>query len=378
MAGIYLHIPFCKQACHYCNFHFSTQLGLVDAVLAAMHMELEQRRHELAGQSVETIYFGGGTPSILPVAAIDGLLQAIGRHYTLGNNLEVTLEANPDDLSPQHLADLKLAGINRLSIGIQSFHDADLRFMNRAHNATEALRCVAMAQDRGFADLSIDLIYGTPTMDDEAWAYNLQLALALGVPHLSAYSLTVEPRTALDSFISKGKLPPLDEAAAARQFQQLVQATVGQGYHHYEISNFALPGRYARHNTSYWTGAQYLGIGPAAHSYNGAARRWNVANNARYAKTVPAGETYYEEETLTPTNQYNEYLMTSLRTMWGVDMAAVSQRFGNERRQQLQLQVQPYLSAGQLSLTDNQLLLTNAGKLLADGIISDLFEVDDE
>lgn len=378
MAGIYLHIPFCKQACHYCNFHFSTQLGLADAVLGAMHLELEQRKQELAGQTIQTIYFGGGTPSILPIGAIEGLLATIAKHYTLGNDLEITLEANPDDLTPQHLTNLKQTGINRLSIGIQSFHDEDLRFMNRAHNATEAEQCVTMAQDRGFADISIDLIYGTPTMDDQAWADNLQRALALDVPHISAYSLTVEPRTALDSFIRKGKVPPLDETAAARQFLQLVQATTGKGYQHYEISNFALPGRYARHNTSYWTGAHYLGVGPSAHSYNGTTRRWNVANNAHYAKEVPTGTAYYETETLTPTDQYNEYLMTSLRTMWGVDMTTVAQRFGNAKRQLLEAQLAPYLQAGQLVLIDHHLRLTNEGKLLADGIISDLFELADE
>ena len=377
MPGIYIHIPFCKQACHYCNFHFSTQLTLQQPLLAAIHQEIILRKGYLGNVPINTIYFGGGTPSILPVEEIKKLLGAIYANFEVADDAEITLEANPDDLTKEKLLALKAAGINRLSIGIQSFREEDLKFMNRAHNAVEAEQCVKYAHEAGFDNISIDLIYGTPSMDENAWIENLQKAIALKVPHLSAYCLTVEPKTALDSFVKKGTAPPIDEALAERHFQLLLQHTAQAGYEHYEISNFALPNHYSRHNTSYWTGAHYLGLGPSAHSFNGTHRQWNVANNPQYIKAVTANAPFSEEEELSIADQYNEYLMTSLRTMWGADLELIEKRFGEEYLEQLEEDILPALLTGYIEKKGNHLILSASGKFLADGIISDLFEVED-
>ncbi len=375
MSGIYLHIPFCKQACHYCNFHFSTSLQLKDALVDAMLLELAQRKGELAGQTVETIYFGGGTPSMLTEQDLGRIFETLHQHYTIAENPETTLEANPDDLTPAYLSALRQTPVNRLSIGIQSFRDADLKYMNRAHNAQEASTCVQLAQDKGFEALSIDLIYGMPTATDNDWETNLNTALVLRPQHLSAYCLTVEPGTALNHMVKKGTAPAVDDDAAARQFMMLTEMSQAAGYEHYEISNLARNGHYARHNSSYWNGSPYLGIGPAAHSYNGQHRRWNVANNAKYVKAINAGTSFHETETLTRNDQYNEYLMTRLRTIWGVPLAAVGVQFGEAAQKQLLADVQPFINEGKVALLNNHLVLTAPGRLVADSLISDLFWV---
>ena len=372
MAGIYLHVPFCKQACHYCNFHFSTSARHRDTMVDALVRELEMRTAYLDGAPVETVYFGGGTPSVLDTAEIERLLGAVYAHYPVAADPEITLEANPDDLSRAKLDELAATRINRLSIGIQSFSEADLRYMNRAHGAAEAARCVGWAQAVGFTNLSVDLIYGSPTTSHAQWADNLARTAALGVPHVSSYCLTVEPDTALDHFVRKGSARPVDEEQAAAQFEALLAWAEREGYAHYEISNFARPGRYARHNTNYWRGVPYLGIGPSAHSFDGTSRQWNVAHNAQYTNALAAGTLPAERELLSTDDRYNEYVMTSLRTMWGSDRARLAQ-FGEAYLPHFERQLQPYLRARHARLQDDHYRLTTSGKLLADRIASDLF-----
>jgi len=374
MAGIYFHIPFCKHACHYCNFHFSTSMKLKAPVLNAMQKELELRRDYLPKQELTSIYLGGGTPSLLDAEDLDQLFGQIQRFFTLSENAEITLEANPDDLSPEKLQMLASSPVNRLSIGVQSFFEEDLRFMNRAHMAAEARQCLEAALAAGFTDLTIDLIYGSPTTSDERWAKNLDIAFEYGIPHLSCYALTVEEKTALHHFIKAGKVPPVEEEKAARQFEYLMEKSKEAGYIHYEISNFARPGRYARHNSSYWQGEPYLGIGPAAHSFDSRHRRWNVANNALYVKalaqTPPAA--YYEEELLSPADQFNEYIMTGLRTIWGVKLDYMENISPDYKADFLQ-NSQPFLEDGIMLQKGNTFFLSDKGRLLADGIAASLF-----
>lgn len=340
-----------------------------------MLMELAERHGELAGQTVETIYFGGGTPSMLSGEELQRIFEALYRHFSIATSPEITLEANPDDLTPAYLDVLRQTPVNRLSVGIQSFRDEDLRYMNRAHNAQEAATCVQLVQDKGFEAISVDLIYAMPTGTDADWEQNLNIALQLCPQHLSAYCLTVEPGTALNHMVKKGTAPAVDEEAAARQFTMLTEMAQAAGYEHYEISNLARDGHYARHNSSYWKGSPYLGVGPAAHSYNGQHRRWNVANNAHYIKALNAGESYHETESLTYNDQYNEFLMTRLRTMWGVPLAQVQALFGDAAQGQLLAEVAPYIHAGKMELVDGHIILTTTGRLVADALISDLFRV---
>lgn len=344
-------------------------------MIEALLLELRQRHQELAGQTIETVYLGGGTPSLLGRAELDSLFKTIQQHYSLAENPEITLEANPDDLTPAYLDALRQTPVNRLSVGIQSFRDEDLRYMNRAHNAHEATTCIQLAQHKGFEALSIDLIYGMPTATDADWEHNLQTALALNPQHLSAYCLTVETGTALSHMVKKGTAPAVDDDAASRQFIMLTDMAQAAGYEHYEISNLARNGHYARHNTSYWQGTAYLGIGPAAHSYNGRHRRWNVANNAQYIKALNAGVAYSETEVLTPADQYNEFLMTRLRTMWGVPLRAIGEQFGHAAQKKLLADVALFIVAGKMVLVNNHLVLTTPGRLVADTLISDLFWV---
>lgn len=378
MPGIYLHIPFCKQACHYCNFHFSTSLGQKQVLLNALLRELELRRDYLGDVTIETLYLGGGTPSLLEEADLVRLFEQIYRLYRVAPDAEVTLEANPDDLTDVKIAALRQTPVNRLSIGIQSFADADLQFMNRAHNSGEAQRCIEMALKAGFNDLSLDLIYGTPTMSDAQWAANIETVLAFDVPHLSCYCLTVEPQTALDHFVKKGKARPVDDAQAARQLEYLMQRLETAGYEHYEISNFAKPGRYSRHNTNYWTGEPYLGAGPSAHSFNGVSRQWNVANNARYIRALepetPDWEALFEKETLTPEQRYNEYVMTSLRTQWGCDLARI-RRIDAGFEGYFLSEVTPFLEDGLVQRSGEVFFLTRKGKFVGDLVASELFFV---
>lgn len=372
MAGLYIHIPFCKQACHYCNFHFSTSLKLKDQMVNAIIKEIELQKAYLDCNELSSIYLGGGTPSLLNQKEIERIFQQIERFYTIEEQAEITLEANPDDLTKDKLEMLAATPINRLSIGIQSFSDEDLTYMNRAHNAKEAGRCIQYAQDAGFDNLTVDLIYGTPTTSHAQWATNIQTVLDLDVPHISCYCLTVEPQTALDYFVRKKEYAAPDDEHSAKQFEYLMNTLEQAGYDHYEISNFAKPNHYAKHNSNYWLSQQYLGIGPSAHSFDGKSRQWNVANNAQYIKAIEASELPFEREELSLQERYNEYIMTSLRTIWGSDLNKIEALEPVFKTQFLH-KIQPYLDNKTVEQNGNIYRLTKAGKLLADNIAMQLF-----
>ena len=379
MSGIYLHIPFCKQACHYCNFHFSTSLKYKDAFLSALLKEivLQQTFFSNPDTIIETVYFGGGTPSLLSIEEIKTIFNKLQQCFHLSKDTEITLEANPDDLSLTKLKTLKqYTPINRLSIGVQSFQSADLLFMNRAHNVEQAHDVIQNALKTGFDNLTIDLIYGTPTMSMQQWKENLNIVFQYNISHISAYCLTVEPKTALHHFVKTGKAADIDEEMAARQFEYLVEAANKAGYEQYEISNFCKPGYISRHNSSYWTGKPYLGLGPAAHSFQGNTRQWNVANNIKYIKRVEAGIVPFEKEILTIDQQFNEYLMTALRTQKGCDLNKIEKDFGHEIHEELLKNIKPFLAEGLLVCPDKDIvLLSQKGKFVADGIISALMRV---
>lgn len=373
MAGIYLHIPFCRQACHYCNFHFSTQLRHQDDLVDALVREMESRADYLDHAPLSTIYLGGGTPSLLNRQALEKIFEAVFRLHTVTPGAEITLEGNPDDLSAEYLRDLRTyTPVNRLSIGIQSFFEEDLVWMHRAHNARQAEACLEEAQIAGFENLTVDLIYGAPTTTDAHWLENLDRVARSGVPHLSCYALTVEQGTALAHFIHQKKSPPVEEEQAARQFALLLEFADRHGYRQYEISNFAKTGWEARHNSSYWTGAPYLGIGPSAHSFDGRERRWNVANNALYTKSLEAGGVYWESEVLTAEDKFNEYVMTGLRTSEGCRIDRLEQ-LGATFAQTFRQQAERFRQTGLLEEAQGAWRLTKAGRFLADGIAADLF-----
>lgn len=371
MAGIYIHIPFCKQACNYCNFYFSTSLGNKDRYIDALLHEIELSKDYLQGEPIETLYFGGGTPSHLPVNDLLMIVKKLDSVFGFNNLEEFTLEANPDDLTSEKLKELKKLqqlGLNRFSIGIQSFFDEDLKYMNRAHNSEEALAAVKSVQDSGFEDITIDLIYGTPTMDDERWHRNLETAFSLSVQHISGYALTVEPQTTLERKIKKGVRLPVNEQHSAKQFDVLMTEMKRNGYEQYEISNFAKREKYARHNTSYWLGKKYLGLGPSAHSYNGVARRWNVANNINYMTSLEKGVLNFEEELLTEHQRINERIMTGLRTMWGVNLRA----FARDKMDIIITNLKA-VDTNCYQLHADVLTLTHDGKFFADAIAAQLF-----
>lgn len=373
MAGIYLHIPFCKKACHYCNFHFSTSMKLKNDLIDALLKEVSLRRHYLEGESVSTVYFGGGTPSLLEHKDLQRIMEKLQSNFHIEPWAEVTFEANPDDLSPDAVRGWRAAGVNRLSIGVQSFYEEDLRWMNRAHGASQAADAIKTAQDGGIDNLSIDLIYGTPTLSDEQWRNNLSRAFEFNVPHLSCYALTVEPGTALDAMTKKNRQLEVDPEQQARQFLIMTDWLQGQGYEHYEISNFAVAGKRSLHNSSYWKGRPYLGLGPSAHSFNGNSRQWNLSNNARYIAALERGDLAFEIEHLDARQQFNEYLMVSLRTIEGTDLVRVREIFGSERAELLAAGAAKYADRGWLSALDGRIVLTRDGKLFADGIAADLF-----
>lgn len=370
MSGIYIHIPFCRQACHYCNFHFSTSLHYREALVKALGAEaaLAAASGFIEPDPVATVYLGGGTPSLLPAADIDFLLQQVRTCYPVARDAEVTLEANPDDLSADKLAAWKAAGVNRLSIGVQSFFEEDLQWMNRAHNALQAREGLELAMQY-FSNITMDLIYGTPGLSNERWKQNVAVALALGVPHLSCYALTVEPQTPLDKMIRTHRVADVDADQQSAQFLLLMDWLQTAGYEHYEISNFAKPGFRSRHNSAYWKGTPYYGLGPAAHSFNGKARRWNIANNQQYIQSVRSGMIPYEEEVLTPLQKQNEYVMIALRTMEGLELGALEK----EARQRILKQAEHYVAEGLLVVDGPSIRLTDRGKLFADGIAADFF-----
>ncbi|WP_339610514.1 radical SAM family heme chaperone HemW [uncultured Planktosalinus sp.] len=371
MSGIYLHVPFCKQACHYCDFHFSTSLKKKTELVEALCRELVLRKNELPG-TVETIYFGGGTPSLLTSEELALIFKTIYEHYTVAESAEVTLEANPDDLTEEKINQLANSPINRLSIGIQSFFEEDLKLMNRAHNAQEAEKCLTLAT-KYFKNISLDLIYGIPEMTNDRWKQNIEKALSFGIPHISSYALTVEPKTALETFIKKGIVAPVDDQVAETHFHTLIDTLSQKGFVHYELSNFGKEDFFSKNNTAYWQGKPYLGIGPSAHSYDGNNRNWNVRNNTLYIKAIEKGERPSETEALTKTDRYNEYVMTGLRTIWGVSVNRVEKNFGSIYKEYLLKQAQKHLEEHLLFLDGDILLVTKKGKFLSDGISSDLF-----
>lgn len=373
MAGIYIHIPFCKKACHYCNFHFSTSLKLKNDFIQSLLKEIDLQADYLDAAPVDSIYFGGGTPSLLSRDELQLVLNKLQDKFTLSAQPEITLEANPDDITAEKLAAWKTAGINRLSIGVQSFFENDLQWMNRAHSAQQAKNCIAMAQNEGFDNLTIDLIYGVPTLPDEHWLDNIQQAVKMNIPHLSCYALTVEPGTALSKMITLHKKENIDHEKQASQFLLLMDALDKHGYVHYEVSNFALPGFRSRHNSSYWQGKPYLGLGPSAHSYNGMQRQWNIANNALYIQSISQGLVPSEEETLSFHQKLNEYIMISLRTMEGIDLDVLGKQFDKASRLQVEKGAVTFITSGRLERDKNILRLTREGKLFADGIAADLF-----
>ena len=386
MSGIYIHIPFCKQACHYCDFHFSISMKKKDEMVLALAKEIQMRKSEFENDpefsGVETIYFGGGTPSRLQIADLRLQMDSIYKNYKVAENPEITLEANPDDLSEEYLIALSEIGINRLSIGIQSFFEDDLQMMNRAHNSTEARRCLEVAI-KYFDNISLDLIYGIPDssqngeqaqqMSNEKWKQNIETALSFGIPHISSYALTVEPKTALNKLIQTGKIAKPKDEVAQEHFEILVEILEANEFIHYELSNFGKSTYFSKNNSAYWLGKKYIGIGPSAHSYNGSSRSWNVSNNSVYLKSIHENKLQSEAEILSKTDRYNEYIMTGLRTMWGISLYKIELEFGKEYLNYLEKHVQKFIENGLVSIENQILKTTKKGKFLTDGIASDLF-----
>ena len=374
MSGIYIHIPFCKQACHYCDFHFSTSMKKKEEMVLALAKEIQMRKNESSEAIIETIYFGGGTPSVLTSDEINFLIDAVYQNYQVVENPEITLEANPDDLSQVRIFELATSKINRLSIGIQSFFEDDLQMMNRAHNSAEAQKCLEIAT-LYFDNISIDLIYGIPGMTNEKWNQNIEKALSFGIPHISSYALTVEPKTALNKLIQTGKIAAPNDDVAQEHFAILVETLEYNGFIHYELSNFAKENYFSKNNSAYWLGKKYIGIGPSAHSYDGFSRSWNVANNSIYLKSIQEDKLPNENEILSATDRYNEYIMTGLRTIWGVSLDRVENEFGKDYLNYLHKQAQKFLNDDLLFIEIDILKPTKKGKFLTDGIASDLFWV---
>lgn len=376
MAGIYIHIPFCKQACSYCDFHFSTSLKKKDAILEALAKELLIRK-ETFPETIDTIYFGGGTPSLLPSDQIAFLIKLIHQNYPVSSTPEITLEANPDDLDEEKIIRLKEIGINRLSIGVQSFYKQDLKLMNRAHSAEESIKCLEVATQY-FDNISIDLIYGVQDMSLSRWRKNIQTALSFNIPHISSYALTIEPKTAMASQIKSGKIPNVDDTLAAKHFNILVDELQSHGFIHYELSNFGKPDYFSKNNTAYWLGKKYLGIGPSAHSFDGENRSWNINNNSKYIQALENNTLPSEIEYLSISDRYNETIMTGLRTMWGVSLLTIENQYGKSFKEYVIQQADKYIDTGLLDFdkTTQIIKATPKGKFLTDGIASDLFFVD--
>ena len=372
MSGIYIHIPFCKQACFYCDFHFSTILRNRDEMISCIIKEIKLRKNELNNASIETIYFGGGTPSILSISEINKIIDAVYQYHSVVLSPEITLEANPDDLSKEKIIEISQSKINRLSIGIQSFFEHDLQLMNRAHSSIEAKICLDIATQY-FDNISIDLIYGIPDLSNEQWIENIKTAFSFGIPHISSYALTVEPKTSLASFIQKGIIKNVDDEKAQEQFYILKEILEENQFIHYETSNFGKEGFFSKNNTAYWLGKSYLGIGPSAHSFDGNQRSWNVKNNTKYIKSIQQNLLPIERESLTIIDKYNEYIMTGLRTIWGVSIDNVKKNFGEKYASYLAIQSQKYIEDELLIFENGTLKTTKKGLFLSDGIASDLF-----
>ncbi|MCK9616593.1 MAG: radical SAM family heme chaperone HemW [Lentimicrobiaceae bacterium] len=373
MAGIYIHIPFCRHKCHYCNFFSSASQRKVNDYIQSVLKEISFRQSYLKQEKINTVYFGGGTPSLLEISAIGKILEQIHSHFQFSSNPEITLEANPEDITPGKAIALRNVGINRLSIGIQSFNDVDLVYLGRHHTSKQAYDAILIALDAGFNNLNIDFIYGIPTLTSSDFDNNLNKAFALHIPHISAYALTVEPRTSLQYFIATRKRAPLNEEQTSQQFRMLMHRMRENGYQHYEISNFCVEGMYAKHNTAYWTGEKYLGVGPSAHSFDGESRQWNISSISTYIAALQNDTLPFSKEILTPADQYNEYIMTSLRTMWGCDTALMEKKFGEKITSDFYNSALKLSKKKWLSVIGNRVILTDEGKLFADHITSDLF-----
>lgn len=374
MAGIYIHIPFCRQKCHYCNFHFSVSQRNKEKLIEAICIEIERRKSFIKGEKIETIYFGGGTPSVLNASELNKIMKVVRKSFVLNQNPEITLEANPDDLNSEYLIQLNDIGFNRLSIGIQSFDEADLKLMNRSHSSKQARQSIENALKAGFENLSIDLIFSMPGSDIEKWKSNLTKALEYPIPHFSFYNLTLENRTALHHFVEQGKVKMLSDEEMAGQFSFTMEFMENAGFEHYEISNYARPGRYARHNTSYWQGKNYLGVGPSAHSFDGQARSWNIANNPKYIKSIMSGEFLLQTEILSQDEKYNEFIMTGLRTQWGCDLDRLKD-FGKKYEEYFIAEISKEMQKGRVFRDDKTFILSKEGKVFADEVASNLFFV---
>ena len=372
MAGIYVHIPFCRQACHYCNFHFSTSFKYKSELVSALAKELIMRKDYIQGATIETIYFGGGTPSLLEEKELNVIMETLHKQYKISQEVETTLEANPDDLTVDKLRQLKSSGINRLSIGIQSFHEVDLKWMNRSHNAAQARNSIVEARNLGFENLSIDLIFGCPTTTEENWQQNLDLVSELDIPHISCYGLTIEEKTALAHQVKtqSGSLPK--EESNAQQFLLTMNHLESQGYEQYEISNYAKNQLYSKHNTNYWKQVPYLGIGPSAHSFDGRSRQWTQPNNSQYIKNINEGRLPSDSEVLSSKDLYNEYVLTHLRTIWGCNTNSIKSNHTNYV-EHFRTEVSPLIQQGLILQSDNQYTLTTEGKFIADKITAQLF-----
>lgn len=373
MAGIYIHIPFCKKACHYCDFHFSTSLKYKNELIQNLLNEIRIRQSYLNNEPIDSIYFGGGTPSLLNQFELELIMTRIHETFQVNANIEITLEANPDDINKEKLLAFTSVGINRLSIGIQSFYDEDLAYMNRSHTASQAEQCIQLAREHGFENFSIDLIFGFPLLTQQKWERNIETALKYKVPHLSCYAMTIEPKTALASFIKSKKELPINHEESANQFEYLMKQLHQNNYIHYEISNYALENCRAIHNSNYWKGVSYLGIGPSAHSYNGISRQWNVSNNAKYIQALQKNELPFEIETLTSSQKLNERIMTSLRTIEGFDTSIVNSFLKGDEIEEWNRTVAKYVHEEMLIVENHSIKLSSKGKLFADYLAGELF-----
>ena len=376
MAGIYIHIPFCRKRCHYCDFFKSTDLSQKTRLLAGLKKELESRASELDSEEINTIYFGGGTPSVLLIDELKDLLNTIQQHYQVAENAEITLEANPDDLTQAMLSSLKQTGFNRLSMGVQSFSEADLKLMNRRHGVMQAIQSVKWAKEAGFSNISIDLIYGLPNQTIEEWERNVRIVIELDVQHISAYNLTYHQGTVFYERLKKGILKELPDELSLQQFGMLIQILKEAGFEHYEISNFCKPGLYSQHNSSYWKSKKYLGIGPSAHSYDLVSRRWNVSSIAKYLDGLENGQEYWEDEILTEQDKYNDFIITGLRTIWGISEEFVQNSFAPNYFIHFQKWKEKYLLSGHLLNTFGKVSISPEGLFISDKIMADFMVVE--
>ena len=374
MAGLYVHIPFCRKLCYYCDFHFTVSLKWKDRLFGDLLREIRSRANEGKDMEFDTLYFGGGTPSVLSPGQVQELIDTLREHYIVKGGAEISFEANPDDLSGEYLRSLKeTTAVNRLSIGIQAFQDKHLDFLNRRHTAKESLQCIERTLARGYENLNVDLIYGIPGMNQNEWQENLNTIDYYHIPHLSAYHLSFEPKTVLTNYLKKGKIHAVDEEISVAQYNLLTDFAESKGYDNYEISNFALESRYSRHNLGYWTGKYYLGFGPSAHSYNGTYRRWNLANNSLYMQEIESGsDKYFDEEFIDKRKAFNEYLLTALRTKWGIDMEYIEEKFGPSKKKNCLEKIDRFRNEELFIESGTRYSLNRKGRFISDYIISEL------